>query len=102
MPLIATRGGLSALAFGMFSAKAGGTIIVSFTAGSGTWLCPTGVTTVDYLVVAGGGGGSGGSAGGGGGGAGGFRTGTGLAVTAGTSYTVTVGGGGAAGIGDDI
>ena len=70
----------------------GSTIIVSFTAGSGSWLCPTGVSTVDYLVV--GGGGSGGSDAGGGGGAGGFRTGTGLAVVAGTSYTVTIGAGG--------
>jgi hypothetical protein len=59
----------------------------------GTWTCPTGVTEVEYLVVAGGGGG--GRAFGGGGGAGGFRTGTGHAVTAGTDYSITVGGGGA-------
>ena len=54
--------------------------------------------TVEYLVVAGGGGGGfGGSPlGGGGGGAGGYRTGTGLPITA-TSYTITVGGGGPAG-----
>ena len=45
--------------------------------------------TVEYLVVAGGGGGGGRS--GGGGGAGGFKTATGLAVVAGTTYTVTVG-----------
>ena len=43
---------------------------------------------VEYLVVAGGGGGSRG-----GGGAGGFLTGTGLAVTAGVTYTITVGAG---------
>lgn len=49
-------------------------------------------TSVEYLVVAGGGGG--GAANGGGGGAGGFRTGS-LSVTYGTSYTVTVGQGGA-------
>ena len=48
--------------------------------------------SVEYLVVAGGGGG--GFSNGGGAGAGGFRTGTGLSVTAGTSYTVTVGAGG--------
>ena len=95
MPLLSTRGGLSALAFGMFSATGGTTVIVSFTAGSGTWLCPTGVTKADYLVVAGGGGGGSGIAGGAG--AGGFRTGTGLSVTAGTSYTVTIGAGGAGG-----
>jgi hypothetical protein len=50
------------------------------------------VTQVDYLIV--GGGGGGGSTYGGGG-AGGFRTGTGLSVTAGTTYTITVGAGGA-------
>lgn len=67
--------------------------VVSFTTtGSTTWIAPCGVTTVDYLVVAGGGGG--GSAAGGGGGAGGLLTGT-LSVTAGNSYTVTVGAGGA-------
>lgn len=49
--------------------------------------------SVDYLVV--GGGGGGGSNNGGGGGAGGFRTGTGLPIRAGTNYTVTVGAGGA-------
>ena len=67
--------------------------------------------TVDYLVIAGGG--SGGSNKGGGGGAGGYReaktgnngchtasptaTPTGISVTAGTTYPITVGGGGAGG-----
>ena len=46
-----------------------------------------------FLIVAGGAGGGG--KGGGGGGAGGFLTDTGLAVTPGTSITVTVGAGGA-------
>jgi hypothetical protein len=69
------------------------TVIQSFTA-TGDWVCPTGVTEVEYLVVAGGGGG-------------GlwrwwwwcrwiqnwYRT----SVTAGTTYTVTVGGGGSSG-----
>jgi hypothetical protein len=54
---------------------------------------PTGVTEVDYLVVAGGGGGGLGIGGGGGGG--GFLTGTGHPVTPGTPYTITVGAGGA-------
>ena len=72
---------------------AGYRIIQQFTA-SGTWTAPTGVTQVEYLVVAGGGGGG---YNGGGGGAGGFRTATGLAVTPGTSYTVTVGAGGTGG-----
>ena len=51
-----------------------------------------GPTSVDYLVVAGGGGGyiSGG-------GAGGFRTATGFGITNGTTYAVTVGGGGTPG-----
>ena len=50
-------------------------------------------TSVEYLVVAGGG--AGGYAYGGGGGAGGYRTAAGLAISA-TTYTVTVGAGGAA------
>ena len=48
-------------------------VIQSFTA-TGEWVCPTGVTEVEWLIVAGGGGG--GFNGGAGGGAGGFRTGT--------------------------
>jgi hypothetical protein len=79
--------GLPALTAGGFV-----TVIQSFTA-TGEWVCPTGVTEVEWLVVAGGGGGGGVEGGGGGGGAGGFRTGTGLSVTAGTTYTVTVGAG---------
>ena len=74
--------------------------IVTFTT-SGSWTCPTGVSSIDYLIVAGGGGGGGQSSGtdvgSGGGGAGGFRTGTGLTVTPGTTYTITVGAGGAGG-----
>ena len=50
---------------------------------------------VEYLVIAGGGGGSGGTAGGGGGGAGGYLTGTGYTLQSGTSYSITVGAGGA-------
>jgi hypothetical protein len=69
------------------------TVIQSFTA-TGDWVCPTGVTEVEWLIVAGGGGAS---ALAGAGGAGGFRTGTGLSVTAGTTYTVTVGAGGPSG-----
>jgi len=55
------------------------------------------ITTVpynaEYLVVAGGGGG--GRLRGGAGGAGGFRTATGFTLTGGTTYTITVGAGGA-------
>jgi hypothetical protein len=36
--------------------SSGVTVIQSFTA-TGEWVCPTGVTEVEYLVVAGGGGG---------------------------------------------
>ena len=69
--------------------------VVSFTAvGTTSWTAPDGVTSVNYLVVAGGGGGGYGNGGGGGGG--GVRTGT-LSVTPGQSYTVTVGAGGSGG-----
>jgi len=50
--------------------------------------------TVSYLVVAGAGGGAWGNGGGGGGGAGGYLTGSGVALTPSTSYTVTIGAGG--------
>jgi hypothetical protein len=53
---------------------------------------PSGVTTVDYLCIAGGA--SGGSNVGGGGGAGGYKSATGFAVTPGTQVTITVGAGG--------
>lgn len=58
--------------------------------------------SINYLVVAGGGSGgastysAGGGAGGGGGGAGGLVTATGVSLTPGTAYTITVGAGGAA------
>ena len=73
------------------------TVIQTFNS-STTWTCPTGVTEVEYLIVAGGGGT--GSASdpfdNGAGGAGGLLTATGQAVTAGTTYTITIGGGGGA------
>jgi hypothetical protein len=76
--------------------------IVTFTyvgpsGGSATWTVPSGITYVNYLVVAGGGGGGRSASGNihsGGGGAGGFLAGT-LAVTSGNVMTVTVGTGGA-------
>jgi len=58
-----------------------------------SWTAPTGVTQVEVLVV--GGGGGGGYNGGGGGGAGGLLYSAAYTVTPGTSYTVTVGTGGA-------
>jgi hypothetical protein len=72
---------------------------VQFTSvGTTSWTAPTGVYSVEYLVVAGGGGAGNGydNAGGGGGGAGMVLTGN-VAVIPGQSYTVTVGGGGAGG-----
>jgi hypothetical protein len=67
-----------------------------------SWTAPTGVTRIELLLVAGGGGGGGcantASHGGGGGGGGGVLQDI-LAVTPGTSYTVTIGAGGAAGSG---
>jgi hypothetical protein len=92
MPILSSLAVACARAYG-FTALSGNfvTVIQSFTA-TGDWVCPTGVTEVEWLVVAGGGGGGGNVAGGGG--AGGFRAGTGLSVTAGTTYTITVGAGG--------
>jgi hypothetical protein len=64
--------------------------------GSSTWTAPTGVRSVEYLVVGGGGGGGGGHDSGGGGGGGGGMVLTGdLPVIPGNNYTVTVGANGA-------
>jgi len=63
---------------------------------STTWTVPTGVSQVEYLVVAGGGGGGGYSAGGGGG-AGGYLSGSNLLVS--DSVSISVGAGGAGGNG---
>lgn len=59
------------------------------TAGTFTWICPTGVSSVSIVAVGGGGAGSG--SGGGGGGLGYKNN---FAVTAGSSYTLVVGSGG--------
>ena len=59
---------------------------------SGSWECPTDVTEIEYLIVGGGGGAMGGGAG-----AGGIRLGSGLPVTAGQTYTISVGAGGSGG-----
>jgi uncharacterized repeat protein (TIGR01451 family) len=80
-----------------------GTDVLVVCTGDGSISIPTGVTSVRYLVVGGGGGGggipSGTADGAGGGGAGGVLSGSALSVTAGTTYTVTVGAGGTAGTG---
>ena len=65
------------------------------TAGTFTWVAPAGVTSVSAVVVGGGGGGASRSFGFFGGGAGGLAYRNNITVTPGTSYTVTVGAGGA-------
>ena len=57
--------------------------------GTSTWVAPSGVSSIEYLIVGGGGGG-------GNGGGGGVLTGT-YSVTAGSSYSINVGGGAAGG-----
>ena len=81
-----------------FSITVNAPVSESFTS-SGTFSVPSGVTTVDVLVVAGGGGGAGGGSGygsGGGGGAGGLVFFPGATVTPGGTVSVTVGCGGGA------
>jgi len=77
------------------------TVVTTFTS-NGSWTAPSGISTIDALVVAGGGGG--GTSGssnpnrsGGGGGAGGFRNLTSVSVSPGTTYAITVGAGGSGG-----
>ena len=62
-----------------------------------------GVSTVDYLVVAGGGEGAGGIGGGsGGGGAGGLLTGSGVNLSNNSSFAITIGGGAPAASGEGV
>jgi hypothetical protein len=58
MPILSSLAVACARAYGFTSLTAGGfvTVIQSFTA-TGEWVCPTGVTEVEWLIVAGGGGG---------------------------------------------
>jgi hypothetical protein len=73
-----------------------GYTIASFTAsGSGTWTAPSGVSSLEVLVVAGGGGGGKGFGGGGGGGGVVYQS--EFPVVAGTTINYSVGSGGAAG-----
>jgi hypothetical protein len=83
----------SNVSFRDFSITLQGPQITSFTA-SGTFSVPTGLTSVDVLVVAGGG--AGGADNGGGGGAGGLIFRPGFTVTPGGTVSVTVGDGGPA------
>ena len=68
----------------------GGKTIHTFIS-SGTLVCPTSISSVEYVLV--GGGGSGASAIGGGGGAGAYLSGSGITLPA-TTYPVVIGGGG--------
>lgn len=79
----------------------GQTLITQFTTtGQTTWVCPSSVKRVEYLVVAGGGGGGNGYDTGGGGGGGGGMVLTGyLDVTPGLTYSIQVGFGGTGGAG---
>jgi hypothetical protein len=74
------------------------TVLQFTSAGNCNWDVPSGVSTVDYLIVGGGGGGgptqSGFSEGAGGGGAGGFLAGSDREITGGSSQSITVGSGG--------
>jgi hypothetical protein len=74
------------------------TTVTSFTTvGTTAWVAPTGVSEIEVLVVAGGGGGGRYGAGGG---AGGLLYRSNYPVTAGSSYIVTIGAGGAGHVGD--
>ncbi len=81
--------------------------VLKFSAvGECEWTAPTGVTKIDYLVVAGGGGSAGSTStigygefiGGGGGGGGGVLTASNYSVTPGQTYNVKVGAGGLGGL----
>ncbi len=100
---------LMALVVGVFAAQAwadlastnnvrgDGKTLVTFTAGSGTWTIPEGVTNLEVLVVGGGGSGAaGGTWNADGGGAGGLAYYSSYGVTGGGSVSITVGAGGAA------
>jgi hypothetical protein len=76
-------------------------VTVPFTT-SGTWVCPAGVTTIQFEAYGAGGGSGGGNnasnkRGGGGGGGGAYALHNAVTVVPGTTYTITVGTGGTAG-----
>ena len=77
-----------------------GTGMVATSTGTFQWTAPDGVTSVCAVCVGGGGGGGSTGDGTGGGGGGGLGWKNNIAVTPGTTYTVIVGAGGAAGSGN--
>lgn len=72
--------------------------LVALKSGTGTWVVPNGVKSIDFLIV-GGGGGGGGTAQAGGGGGGSFYEMQSVAVSAGSELDASVGSGGAGGTG---
>ena len=100
-PILGSLSAASVRSYGFFNrGLASVSQIVNIFYGTTRWTAPTGVSSIEYLAVAGGGGGSGGAQyvhEGGAGGAGGLLRGTGLDVTPGTTYTFVVGAGGAGG-----
>jgi hypothetical protein len=82
------------------SSTVGSTTRLTFaTTGGCSWTVPTGVRYMKFLIVAAGGGGGGGAYGGGGGGGAVIQS-TSVAVTAGESFSISVGAGGTGG--DDL
>ena len=79
---------------GTVTTTSGARETITATPSGGTWTAPAGTTAVEVLVVAGGGAGGSGLYSSGGGGAGGLVYHASKAVTAGNSYTLTVGAGG--------
>jgi len=73
----------------------GNDCIITFTAGTGTWTIPNGITSVAIVLV--GGGGGGGADGGSGGGGGELRSNSSQSVTGGTSASISIGSGGGGG-----
>jgi len=95
---IAGTSNITAQRAGLIERPVERTVIDAFTiVGTTSWTAPADVKEIEVLVV-GGGGGGGGSTYSGGGGAGGLIYRSEFSVTSGTSYTVTVGGGGAIGL----
>jgi titin len=90
--------GESAASDAVSATPIGPTILTYSIVRSYTWTAPTGITSIDYLVVGGGGGSGGGyDTGGGGGGGGGMVLSGTLSVTPGTVYDIVVGDGGMGG-----
>ena len=82
------------------STASDGTCLARFTSGTASFNLPTGVNSIQTLVVGGGGGGGFGGNGGGGGAGTVLYSNSGISVSSGASISATIGNGGAAGIND--